>query len=485
MKKTLLLFLLLTMISPSCAPQMTSSTNFQGIPLTDCVLSSPNVQNQVDAQCGSLTVPENPSNLQGRKISLNIAVVPAIKRNPEPDPLFILAGGPGQAVIEVFPALYGTLYRVHEERDIVLVDQRGTGKSNPLRCIDPEDETLKKDEEVVALLKECPQKLDADLKYYTTDIAMQDLDRVRAALGYPSINLYSVSYGTRAALVYLKLFPERVRSIVLDAVVDPAFILNRDTARDGQRALDLFFARCEADEACHSAFPNLKSEFDALLKKAEATPVELTLAHPVTGRPFELTMDWTILTDTVFNTLYVPDLVAMLPFAIHQAYTEENYAPLIAQSYLMNAGIYDGMFYAVTCTEDAPLVSSEEIDQQSEESLFTGMAKTFLEVCAAWPQGQPPQVVHAAVSSDVPLLMLSGEADPVTPPWHAEQFAQSVENDLHLVFQDMGHGNSSNQCAAVIIAQFIEQGSISNIETDCVGQVEPPPFFVDFSGPQP
>lgn len=483
MKKTLLLLLLLIISSPACAPQITSGINPKSITLTDCVLSSPAAQNQVDAQCGSLSVPENPSDPQGRKISLNIAVIAAIKRNPEPDPLFILAGGPGQAVTEVAPVLYNTLYRVHEERDIVLVDQRGTGKSNPLRCIDPEDETLA-DEQVIALLKECPQKLDADLKYYTTDIAMQDLDHVRAALGYPSINLYGVSYGTRAALVYLKLFPDRVRSIVLDAVVDPAFILNQDTAQDGQRALDLFFARCAADQTCHSTFPNLKSEFEALLKKVEETPLKLTIAHPVTGRPLELTLDRKTLTDIIFNTLYVPDLVAMLPLAIHQAATEENYAPLITQSYIANAGIYDGMFYAVTCTEDAPLLSPKKADPQ-EGSLFTEMAKTFLEVCAAWPQGQPPQVVHAPVSSNVPLLMLSGEADPVTPPWHAEQFAQSLDNDLHLIFKDMGHGNSSNQCATRIIDQFIEQASISNIETDCVEQVEPPPFFVDFSGPQP
>ncbi|RPJ24800.1 MAG: alpha/beta fold hydrolase, partial [Chloroflexi bacterium] len=444
----------------------------------------PGAQNQVDAECGSLTVVEDPSNPQSRKISLNIAVIRAIKRSPEPDPLFVLAGGPGQAVTEVAPALFNTLFRVHEERDIVLVDQRGTGKSNPLRCLDPEDETLT-DDKAIALLKECPEKLDADLKYYTTDIAMQDLERVRSALGYGSINLYGISYGTRAALVYLKLFPDRVRSIVLDAVVDPAFILYQDAAQDGQRALDLFFTRCEADEACHSTFPNLKSEFDAVLQRVRETPVELTIAHPVTGKPLELTITQATLTNIVFNTLYVPDLIAMLPLAIHQAYADENYAPLITQAYLVNAGIYDGMFYAVACTEDAPLLPSEETDPQSEESLFAENAKVFLDVCATWPQREPPEVIHAPISSDVPLLMLSGEADPITPPWHAEQLAESLKNDLHLIFNNMGHGNSNSQCAAKIIDKFFESASINNLETDCVEQINPPPFFVDFSGPQP
>jgi pimeloyl-ACP methyl ester carboxylesterase len=213
--------------------------------------------------------------------------------------------------------------------------------------------------------------------------------------------------------------------------------------------------------------------------------VAITITHPVTGKPFELTLTRTTLTNIVFNTLYVPDLVAMLPLAIHQAYDEENYAPLITQAYLVNAGIYDGMFYAVACTEDAPLISPEEIDRQSNESLFTGNAKTFLEVCSAWPQGELPEVVHSSISSDVPILMLSGAADPITPPRHAEQLAQSLDNDLHLIFDGMGHGNSSNQCAAKILDRFVESASINDLETECVAAVEPPPFFVDFSGPQP
>jgi pimeloyl-ACP methyl ester carboxylesterase len=486
MHKVLLVVLLLATLIVSCAPGP-SPTTAQSIVLTECVLSSPRVETQVEANCGSLRVLENPSDPQSREISLNIAVVPAIKRNPEPDPLFVLAGGPGQAVTEVFPSLYSTFFRIHQQRDIVLVDQRGTGKSNPLRCLDPEDETLEAldEEQVHALLKECPETLEADLRFYTTDIAMRDLDRARAALGYDSINLYGASYGTRAALVYLKLFPAQVRSIVLDAVVDPGFVIYENVAEDGQRALDMFFARCEADEVCHSTFPELRSEFDALLQRVEQTPVDITIAHPVTGRPLELTITQTMLINIIFNTLYVPDLIAMLPLAIHQAYAEDNYAPLITQSYLVNSGIYEGMFYAVACMEDAPLISSETLDQSGEQSLFTENAKTFLDVCSAWPEGNPPEVVHEPVSSDVPVLMLSGEVDPITPPRHAEQLAETLDNDLHLIFESMGHGNSSNQCAAKIIDRFVESASTEGLETECVESVAPPPFFVDFSGPKP
>jgi pimeloyl-ACP methyl ester carboxylesterase len=455
-------------------------TDNPSIALTDCVLKSPGIENQVDAKCGSLTVSEDPSNSQSRQIDLNIAVVEAIRRSPEPDPLFILVGGPGQSAIETYPAISPTLSRIHEKRDIVLVDQRGTGKSHPLRCVDLEDETLE-DDEVIALLKECPEKLDADLRFYTTDIAMQDLDLVRSALGYEAINLYGVSYGTRAALVYLKMYPERVRSVVLDAVVDPAFVLYQDAAQDGQQSLDLFFNRCEADTTCSSTYPSLRSEFDAVLGALEEKPVDITIPHPVTGKPLPVTITQRTFANIIFNTLYVPDLVAMLPLAIHQASAEDNYAPLITQAYLLDAGIYDGMFYAVACTEDAPLVTTAE----DPDSIFGSSVQNFVEVCEAWPRGEPPQIVREPVSSDVPVLMLSGEADPITPPWHAEQLAGSLSNDLHLIFSGMGHGNAGTDCTRRIIDGFIEAASISGLDTTCVKSVEPPPFFVDFSGPQP
>jgi pimeloyl-ACP methyl ester carboxylesterase len=283
MRKKILLLILQTVLLASCtSTKATPTPKSSGIALVDCVLMTPGVDTQVDAKCGSLAVSEDPANPKSRQINLNVAVVEAVQRSSESNPLFILVGGPGQSAVEVFPAIYSSLFRIHEKRDIVLVDQRGTGKSNPLRCLDPKDEALD-DERTIALLKACPGKLDADLRYYTTDIAMQDLDKVRSALGYETINLYGVSYGTRAALVYLKMYPAHVRSLILDAVVDPKFVLYQDVARDGQRALDLFFTRCEKDKVCNTSFPMLRSEFDALLKKIKATPVDIEIPHPVTG----------------------------------------------------------------------------------------------------------------------------------------------------------------------------------------------------------
>jgi len=484
MQKLIFFLVLQALLISSCGARTSMDTIAPAIALTDCTLSSPGIPNQVTAKCGTLEVPENPSNPQGRRINLNIAVVPSVSRGAETDPLFILAGGPGQSIVETFPAMYGSLYRVHEKRDIVLVDQRGTGKSNPLRCLDSNDESLD-DEQAIALLKECPKMLDADLKYYTTDLAMQDLDQVRAALGYESINLYGVSYGTRAALTYLKMYPKQVRSLVLDAVVDPAFVLYQDAAQDGQKSLDFFFTRCEADKDCTSAYPKLREELDSILQDLDKTPAVITIPHPNTAKPLELTVTKAFFTSMIFNTLYSPDLVALLPLSIHQAYTEKNYAPLVAQAYMLDGSVYDGMFYAVTCSEDAPLLSPVEAKKAGDKSIFGDRTPDFIEVCNAWTKGNVPSVLRAPVSSDVPVLILSGEADPITPPWHAEHLSKTLPNSLHLIFKGMGHGNATTECATKIMDKFIDGATIKRLNTSCVKAVTPPPFFVDFSGPQP
>ncbi len=481
--KPFALLILICLFLSACAPQSAPAAPRPSIPLEKCALVSPR-GTQTDARCGVLTVPEDRANPGGRQIDLNIAVIPAIKRNPDPDPLFLLAGGPGQSAIETFPSLLPLLYDIHESRDIVLVDQRGTGKSNPLRCLDMEDETLT-DEQALEQLKTCPQRLEADPRFYTTEVAMTDLDQVRAALGYETINLYGASYGTRAALTYLRLFPQRVRTVMLDAVVEADFVMFMDAAVDGQAALDAFFARCAADPACHEAFPSLEQEFGDVLARLEQNPAEITIPHPLTNRPLELTVTPRLLTNMVFSTLYVPDLVATLPVSIHAAYTEENYVPLVSAAFMVNAGLYDGMFYAVTCTEDALLINPQEAARRGAESVFIDRTIDFAAVCAEWPRGDVSAEFRAPVQSDVPVLILSGEADPITPPYHAEKAAESLSNDLHIIFPGMGHGNLASRCVANILRDFIQAGSLAGLDTSCAANIQPPPFFVAFSGPRP
>jgi pimeloyl-ACP methyl ester carboxylesterase len=192
-----------------------------------------------------------------------------------------------------------------------------------------------------------------------------------------------------------------------------------------------------------------------------------------------------MITNMVFNTLYLPDLVATLPLSIHVAFADENYVPLISQAFLVDAGLYDGLFYAVTCTEDAPLISAEEAARRSEETVFVDRTVDFAAVCAEWQQGQVSPEFREPVTSDVPVLIFSGAADPITPPHHAQTVAESLTNELHLVFANMGHGNISNPCSSDLFSDFIENASVEGLDTTCVESVEPPPFFVDFSGPRP
>jgi pimeloyl-ACP methyl ester carboxylesterase len=483
MRRIFITSLLFLTFLASFSPQSLTPVSESSLSLEDCALTTP-AGRQVDARCGTLTVPEDRSNPSGRQIELNIAVIPAIKRNPQPDPLFLLAGGPGQSAIEAYPTLIGLLFDLHEDRDIVLVDQRGTGESNPLQCLDPEDEALE-EEEALEKIKSCPASLDADPRFYNTEIAMTDLDEVRSALGYDKINIYGASYGTRAALTYLRMFPEHVRTVTLDAVVDPSFILFMDAAGDGQAALDNFFVRCEANDACKTTFPNLRKEFDGLLKRMEEAPTEITISHPLTHKPLELTVTSQLIGNMVFNTLYAPEIVATLPLSIHEAYANENYVPLISQAFLINAELYDGMFYAVACTEDAPFISPDKAAQLSEGSVFGDRTVDFADVCSAWQKGSVSPQFREPVVSDVPALIFSGDSDPITPPWHAEKVAEHLTNDLHLVFSGMGHGNLSNKCSIDIFESFIENASIEGLDTSCVENIEPPPFFVDFSGPRP
>lgn len=478
MKQFLGIFLLLLV---ACGGQETAVST---LPLESCRLAG-----SIEARCGTLTVFEDQQVASGRTIPLNIAVIPASGGSPRPDPLFLLAGGPGQSAVEAFPLVVSTWNGITADRDIVLVDQRGTGKSNPLACEnfqEVETNNTLTTEELVALAGVCRAELEADLTLYTTEIAMADLDAVRAALGYEQINLFGVSYGTRAALTYLRLYPERVRTVVLDAVVSNELVLYQDMPADGQRALQLLFARCAADADCQEQFPDLASEFQTLLDRL-AEPVAVTVAHPVNGELIELELTQEMLTQAIFNLLYSPEFVSLLPLLIHTVYESGDFAPLVSQALLLSEGVglYQGMFYSVACAEDAPLISLSEAAQDQENTVFPLMAELFVGVCEEWPRGVVSADFRQPVTSETPVLLLSGEADPVTPPVYAEQVAQGLPNSLHLVIPGYGHGVSSVGCMPRVVADFIERGTTADLDISCLSQIQPLPFFVTLAGPKP
>ena len=447
----------------------------------------------VTAQCGTLTVDENRDLADGRTIDLDIAVLPATGGSSviEADPLFLLAGGPGQAATEVYPNAAYLFEEINRTRDIVLVDQRGTGESNGFVCDNLTDESLPDDlpdEAAIGLLDDCREELEqqADLTQYTTDRFIEDLEAVRVALDYDTINLYGASYGSRAALAYMRRHPEVIRSVVLDAVAGPELVLFRDMPRDGQRALDLLFERCATDEACRTAFPDVRAEYEALLAQLEQ-PQPITVAHPLTNEPLKFEMTRDRLSQYVFNILYSPEFQSLLPLLIHHAHETGDFAPLVVQALAVGSstGVYPGLLYAVACSEDAPRIDLAEAEAIRAATSFGSFTENFLAICATWPRAEVAADLREPLRSDIPTLLLSGGTDPVTPPGYAEQVATTLPNSRHLIAPGFGHGLIAYGCVPRLVSQFIRDGSAAALDTTCVENMEPPPFFVTFAGPEP
>jgi len=447
----------------------------------------------IEARCGDFAVPENPDAPQGPKIDLRVAVVPAVATQPEPDPLFLLAGGPGQGAIEGYAPHLGAFAGLHRERDIVLVDQRGTGGSNRLDCAMPE-EALATGEmspgELQALARDCLAKLSSRAQFYTTSVAVRDLDAVRAALGYERINLFGGSYGTRVAQHYARRYPDQTRTIVLDAVVPPTIALVPHIAIESQQALDRVFARCKADAECSRRFPALAEQFARIEARLRRSPVGVVLTDPVNGVDRRLDVTRAHLVTMARMLTYSGRTASLLPLLIHEAASNDNYAPLAAQAEMagedLKRMIAMGMHHSVVCAEDAPRFEGA-VDRGELERTTIGaiMLDGMTAICEVWPRGPVDEDFGKPLDSAVPALLLSGEFDPATPADYGAIAAQGFSKSLHVVVPGQGHGQTRLPCVQKLLRRFIEQGTVSGLDTDCVEAIRPAPFFLSFSGTAP
>ena len=448
----------------------------------------------VDAEvrCGTVTVFEDRVAGAGRTIDLRVVMVPAVRPDAEPDPVFFLAGGPGQAASEVVATVMPSFQRIQQRRDLVFVDQRGTGASNPLDCPPAETPSLADGfstdvdiDEIIA----CRDRLTehADLTRYTTDIAMDDLDQVRSELGYETVNLYGASYGTRAGLEFARRHPERLRSMILDGLAPQEMVLFLDFGRDAQRAMDALVADCAAEtDGCAQAFPDLASDLAALwARPAGSEPV--SLEHPRTGAPEAVPLEGAALAGALRGVLYQPTLAALLPLAVDEA-AGGRWAPLIALSSSLGEGVSEGMsvgmMLSVVCAEDWPRVTPGARAAAADGTfLGDGLVDTLEQWCAVWPTAPLPPGAGKPVSWDGPTLLLSGGLDPVTPPRWGVRAAAHLPASLHVTAPGAGHNVSPHGCAPHLMAEFIEAGSASELDASCLADVQRPPFFVDYAGP--
>lgn len=463
------------------------------IRLAPCRLEHPTHLVAVEAECGRLAVPENPAVPHGRQIDLFVARVPAINLRKQPDPLFVLAGGPGMAATTFYTEAAGPLARIHRDRDIILLDQRGTGRSNGLYCNLSDDALWRAPGEIVTEARKCLDTLSrhADVALYTTSLAVQDLDRVRAALGYRVIDLYGVSYGTRVAQQYLRRFPQRVRAVILDGVVPPQVALGASTPLAAQAALDHIFARCVHEPACHARFGDPTVAYRALRQALERHPVVVSLANPTTGEPMSMTFTALHLATVLRLSSYTSEQAALLPLSLYEAYARNDFAPLASQFLVVNQTyedvLADGMQNTVVCTEDVPFYGREGIDRPRLEQTFLGTTQVdaLERICALWPHGPIDPDFHAPLRSDVPVMLLSGADDPVTPPAYAELAARGLTRHVIVQLQGMGHGQLAAPCIGRLMAEFIDRASTSGLDVSCARRARPFPFFTSFAGPAP
>lgn len=442
-------------------------------------------------QCAEFTVPENYTDPQGRKIKLHIARLPANTRTPHADPLLLLAGGPGQAASDLAP-LAAALERVRRERDIVLIDQRGTGRSAPLLCENENQQDplklLLQEQLGLNKLRECLTKLDSDPRYYTTVDYIADLEAVLQALGYSRVNLWGASYGTRVALEYLRRHPERIRSAILDGVAPNNLRVTIDAARSSEAALERVFADCAKSASCHQAFPQLKQHWHNLLKKLAGQGERLSMVHPQTGQPITINVTDEAVIGSVGVLLYAAETRALIPQLISTA-TQGDFAPLFTAALRSVENIRlvnQQLQLAVLCAEESQTIGATQMSSLSRHA--SRRAEQFLQACQIWPHRTQEENYYQPVKSDKPVLIFSGALDPVTPPEWAEQAMQTLSNARHIVAPGFGHNVSPWGCGSRLIAEFISEASAQDLSKECIAHFEksrPVPFYTSKLGAMP
>jgi pimeloyl-ACP methyl ester carboxylesterase len=360
------------------------------LPLEPCHLD--NIAEWV--QCGTFEVPENYQQPDGRRISLRVAVLPSFAQPAKADPVFMLAGGPGQSAVAIAALVRHTLGKANQQRDIVLVDQRGTGQSNALDCDLDFDQLAFDQAAKTSAIKQCLSELDIDPLQYSTMNHIRDLEAVREALGYPQVSLYGGSYGTRVAQVYMREFPQSVRTVIMDAVAPMNMRVGMEMGGDAQLALDAVFARCAEDAACAERYPDLTSRFEALMADLEANPLDVDVIDAKTGKPEQTPMDHRMFALGLRGLLYSPQTQRLVPLLIDQV-SQGDWGGFVGLASSFTDSLQDmmtpGLLLAVLCTEDLATATEADIGERERDSFVgTAQIREFISYCAAWPKPQDP-----------------------------------------------------------------------------------------------
>lgn len=435
----------------------------------------------VNAQCGSLMLKENPQDSHSQEIAINVLRLPAVIPVPEADPLFVIAGGPGQSAVTLAETVHQVFNDVRKSRDIIFVDQRGTGKSNAFDCTFETEASaqLPADQQqsfVQKAAEDCIAKYRDHFAFYTTPYAVGDLDAVRAALGYPRINLWGGSYGSRVVLDYMRRYPGQTRAAIIDGVAPPDIALPWHMERDGLAALGNINTQCADSPECLKRYGNILDKANIVSARLQAAPVTVSFPHPRTQGKISMTLAAEDFSSIIHLALYNRDLSALLPQVISDSaagdYQLFSSLIFLAKSRSDLMGINYAMHYAVVCNEDYPLYQAKNA-AESNVFLNAHMVQRYADICSRWPKASLPESYWQPVASNLPVLILSGAVDPVTPPSWGALVQKGLPNAVHLIAPGGHHIVTLEGCISQLIAQFIAKGEAKSLNAQCVQNIQP------------
>lgn len=447
---------------------------------------------EIDAQCADFKRHENPLDLDSRIIDLAVIKLAARSPEPEDEAFTIIQGGPGGSSIDMAIAYSRAFEEIRRKRDIVVLDQRGTGRSNMLTCDLPQDSSIQYDAEVAKKLnQDCANELSqsSDLRYYTTSIAVDDLEALRIAAGYSQLDLYGVSYGTRVVQHFLRKYPNSARTAILDGVAHVGLNLaGGEIARRWEDSFNSINARCQVEPECKEQHGDLREAFSNTVAQFTEQAITVTVPHPSTGLPKEFTFNKDSLFGAVRLMAYSTESVALMPLLLSRA-NAKDYSFVAAQLIRLEESFADefafGMHNSVACTEDAPFVTDAERAKANGTIVGTMMADVMQAACSVWPRGVLDENFHKPFSSDVPVLVLSGATDPITPPDNGDIATKMLGNANHIIVPAHGHGVIARGCIPKLASMFIEDASFQDLDTNCIERERAMPIFTSLTGPRP
>jgi pimeloyl-ACP methyl ester carboxylesterase len=476
----------LLVIACSCATVATppiSLGNHSTVKLTLCQLP----KHTEAALCGKHQVFENRLAKSGRMIALNIIVLPARSSESKAEPIFYLAGGPGQGAARIAGAGEDAIMReLRRERDLVFIDMRGTGDSNGLQCDSPIDrrtvQSFFREIFEPKIIQACRERLEtvADLKFYNSQLAIADVDDVRLALGYDKINLYGISHGSQAALEYLRRYPENVRSAVLAGVATAAIKTPLQFANGAEQAMKRLFHDCAADPTCNNAFPDLPVNFTRLLRSFDNGALTFQVR---TGKVTEsITLSRGVFAVRLLSLLYSHRTISLVPLILDRA-AQGDWLPYVQVMSRSAAPaeyrVYLGTYLSTTCSESLRFIDETEL-ASATAGTFMGdyRVRRHQQACANWPGGELDSEYFQPARATTPVLMLSGDIDPATPAEFGAMALKTLPNGRQVILRNTPHSYTS-PCARSLIVEFITHGSAKELDATCAVRLRRPPFATE------